>query len=221
MSSKLDACYRRVFDIDPAVREQRNRWPGTVLVLALIGAIVGFLLSSAHWAKPDPSAAIEASDVASSRSALGISDSASASLSSVPALPPVDAAVIEILDELKARSARGDARAACRMAYELGRCRMLSEARRSMDEGLDRAAAAAPASAEEGHRRAELANTLSFVDAASAACSGLPASESNDAWRHLLAVADAGNVDAMLQFSLRPPLSEQQFAGDLDGWTAY
>ena len=134
-------------------------------------------------------------------------------------LPAPGTPFMQIYGDLKARVAQGDHRAACRIGYELDRCKKLPSIRNSpefwrkvlTDTALP---AARRATAEKNVESAE--RTLREAEVA---CRGVPESEFPKAWDYSLASAIAGNGYATWKISFFPPgLDPVNREETLEGW---
>lgn len=117
----------------------------------------------------------------------------------VQATLPADLPITGVIAQLKTAADRGDPQAACRLGRELHRC--------YTELGLDEPASDRP--------RPEIPATTMTR------CAGVPPDMASNAWRYLLAAADAGSVPAMVQFAIWPGLSYNNPATHADGWAAY
>ena len=130
-------------------------------------------------------------------------------------LPPDGVALADLYPELKARADAGDARANCRLALELNRCRQVAIA---LDAASDLVAAHRTDAAQNATTAAELV-AMSERDAG--ICGHAPPEDPDNSWRYLLRAAQAGHVPSILRFVIEPPLDEVDFVADMEGWEAY
>ncbi len=136
-------------------------------------------------------------------------------------LPPTNTPVIEVLDQLEAEASKGNARAACRLSMDLTRCRMLPEMREIALHEVTAAARESSGSSSEAASARRILQLHAFIRSSEDLCVGLEPARTDHAWQYLLQAAQAGHVDSMLRFAIRPPLSETYFSRDIEGWTAY
>lgn len=139
----------------------------------------------------------------------------------VPPLPPIGVPLKDVLNDLKQRAADGDARAACRLSSDLSKCRFLPRIREMLSTEITSAARAVAGSTEVARATRAATQLSALRERSERVCSGITDETSRDAWRFLLQAANRGHVDSMLRFSIQPPLNEQNFAYDLEGWNAY
>ncbi|MCE3005164.1 MAG: hypothetical protein LW860_21075 [Xanthomonadaceae bacterium] len=198
------------------------RWMiGIVLGVLLFGVlgVVGMAIRSHVTARPAPDPVPAATTVSAETdptpqgdpdaAARGGADAASAPrrmASPLPApastaaqpLPPLDAPVADILDTLEQRARAGDARAACRLASELGRCGSLQR-RRAMD--LGRSLAEAPPR-QISDEMVDVAARISVaLEADERACAGVAAERTADAVLWLQRAAAGQHLPSMVAFA--------------------
>jgi hypothetical protein len=119
-------------------------------------------------------------------------------------LPPADAPLATILDELEHRARAGDARAACRLAAEIGRCAALPRRLASVNP-------APQVTVPPGNNPADARQIERYIDFAArqqielerdqALCAGVPRERLRDASPWLLASARGGNPTAIAVFA--------------------
>lgn len=146
---------------------------------------------------------------------------APASPATAAPLPPPGTSLVQIYVELKRRAAEGSAPAACRVAFELERCKRLPALRkapdfwkRSIDDRKDM----------RDHRELEwhVANAQSALAVAESACRDFPEAELANTWDYVLAAAIAGNRHATWRVSSFPPgLDADNPENTLEGWAQW
>lgn len=204
---------------------------GCVLVVLSIAAAVMFtreierpanLYVEAKAPSADGEAGIEMSESVQSESLQSPTVSEQGlDFKSVGPLPPVDAPLKDSIDDLAARADRGDIKAACRLASDLARCHFLPRVRQLVDEEITRSARAESGSTEESTSSMAAVRLGRFASTSETICAGIEEEMRRNAWRYLLKSANQGHVESMLRFAIRPPLIEESFAYDLEGWIAY
>lgn len=136
-------------------------------------------------------------------------------------LPPPDTPVKTVVEQLKKDADASVPTAACRMGMELARCRqaMISTSIRnrelSMIQGLP------PQSDEAIRRRAAADEMLKGYAKDVELCEGITPEMTDSSWVYLLRSAQAGNIAAMTQFAVSPPLPDDNIVGNVEGWAAY
>lgn len=200
------------------------------VVIALAAAALGYWTGERHAARelsPPPAAAPAA--VAASHSAIVANDTVrfsadAAVLAPAPAalpLPPLNTPVAQVLDDLKRAARAGDARAACRAAFELERCHELRALQASISSFRDLA--------ERPGVGPELARRYTAVADREQArflegkrlCEGVRAADAQDAWRYLLQAARAGHGPSMARFASRRVFADADPVAALDGLIAF
>jgi TPR repeat protein len=144
-----------------------------------------------------------------------------AAVPSALALPPINTPVAQVLDELERAAHAGDARAACRVAFELERCHELRALQASISTFRDLA--------ERPGVGAELARRYNAIADRDQArfnegrrlCEGVAPAEANEAWRYLLQAARAGHGPSMARFASRRAFSDADPVAALDGLIAF
>lgn len=136
-------------------------------------------------------------------------------------LPPLNTPVAQVLDSLKSAARGGDARAACRAAFELERCHELRALQTSISTFRDLAErpGIGPELAKRYTAIAEREQSR-FVDT-KRLCEGVGAGDAQDAWRYLLQAARAGHGPSMARFASRRVFSDADPVAALDGLIAY
>lgn len=142
------------------------------------------------------------------------------------ALPPLDAKVADIYDELKARAQRGDGKAACRLAIDLQQC----ADRDFMLEGADRAAQllqerGAPKEGEAStwdERRLQFAqHQVDYALALDERCKGVSTAqmtEHSQLWRR---AALTGHVPSMVHYARGDGFRMRETLDNLDALAQY
>jgi hypothetical protein len=126
-----------------------------------------------------------------------------------------------VVDDLRGRAREGDAGAACRLAFELERCRRLPSAR-SAARRL-RAWSRDDALPEPARQRQALSADFfeSLVTRDEPVCQGIEPARTTGAWRYLLQAAQAGHVPSGVRFARGLALLDGAPPGrNLDGWIA-
>lgn len=125
-----------------------------------------------------------------------------------PPLPPLDAPLSLIVDDLRERAAKGEAAASCRLAAEYAYCGQLSYRRAEMDRWLsERERALVLISSPDAKRGAaksierEMALRQTRVDELSNHCSGATIPTASEVARTWRSSALAGNPAAMKQYA--------------------
>ena len=137
------------------------------------------------------------------------------------ALPPPGAPLALIHDSLKALAEAGDARASCRLAFEMQRCANLPGTRRFALQMRERSEEQQGSLAKRSRDAAAFFQAR--ADAAEAACAEFPLERTKGAWKYLLRAAESGHVPSMARFVSGSVLlaSNQLPMETLDGWIAF
>jgi hypothetical protein len=158
---------------------------------------VGTRASAASNDDPSGAVAAQASGTSSGRAIAKTADFAD--LAAQP-LPPADAPLADIYSDLKRRADAGDARAACRVAFELLRCRTVIDERealearlREWESDLDRYGA--PATANKA------AQEQITVAERNAACRAVPRADLAAGGEYLHSAAVAGIAEAQVRYA--------------------
>lgn len=132
-------------------------------------------------------------------------------------LPPLDAPVAEIFEPLAARARAGDARAACRLAAELNRCRSAQRSSRFASD-LERDLARRDESPQHEVDRVVRAET--YAASASQRCEGVREDQlaTTFDWQRQAALLDPAR---RVHFALAPALNPRDFLHDLERWAEY
>lgn len=136
-------------------------------------------------------------------------------------LPPKDAPLASNYEALKAHADAGDASASCRLAFELNRCAQLPELRELSENYITQAAASRQGTTKSQADTDVAVRLESSLRSAESVCEGFRPNPSDKAWKYLLRAAKAGHVPSMVRYAVQPPLSEQRFAEDAEGWAQY
>lgn len=198
--------------------QRKAWWFGAVVVLVVASTLVGVQLGRAGRA---PAAPVDARDGAPPTTAAPVERAmdpradppVEAAASASPAgatatrpvpLPPTGAPLVGIIDDLERRARAGEARAACRLAAEIGRCASLARREAMVAHSLS-------APPTPGGQQSDPAQIERFVDLAArqqvelerdqALCAGVPRERLRDAAPWMLAAARAGNEAAMTAFA--------------------
>lgn len=205
----------------------------SVLLAIAVAAIAAFV-AGAWWmrtsatAPPLPSVA-DAGDVAASpapsdttgTAASPNPDSAVASAPAAaaawPALPPLDAPLADVLDDLTDRARRGDPKAACRLGAVLQRC-LMARASGNTAADVERDVARRENTPEAAVNT--IARLQSQAERAGKGCEGVPVDQLHAAfaWQKQAALA---NPDLRVAFALSPALDPRDFVNELDAWRDY
>lgn len=131
-----------------------------------------------------------------------------------PPLPPAHTQLSLVYSQLKAQAAAGDARAQCRLAYELKRCADAPKLAKFANGLIGKPELVDPDDLRRIRTRAEHAT---------AACKGFTPDPGDEVWRYTLQAALGGNDAAAVNFALglMAGLDIQRPLATLDGWIAY
>lgn len=134
-------------------------------------------------------------------------------------LPALDTPVDLVFDELAERARRGDARAACRLAVELQRCRVAGFSGRGTRWLESRAARE-----DDGERReamiSELARVENERERSETVCSGLESTQLEQAFIYQQQAAQA-MPELRTWAATQPALNFMNFVNELDAWQQY
>jgi hypothetical protein len=137
----------------------------------------------------------------------------------VASLPPLDLPIDAIFDELADRADRGDAKAACRLAVELQRCRMAG----FMGRGTRRLENRATREEDEDRRESminELARIENERERSETVCSGLSTEQLDQAFRFQQQAAQS-LPELRSWAATQPALNFMNFVNELDAWQQY
>lgn len=194
--------------------QRKAWWLGALALLVVASILAGIQLGRAGRA---PTAPVDAVDRAPPTIAAPVEGATEPPLEAAgrasPArvtaarpvpLPPDGAPLVEIIDDLERRARASDARAACRLAAEIGRCASLARREAVIAQSLN--APPPPDGPQSDPSQIER-----FVDNAArqqvelerdqALCAGVPRERMRDAAPWMLAAARAGNEAAMMAFA--------------------
>jgi hypothetical protein len=141
--------------------------------------------------------------------------------SRLPALPPLESKIVVILPMLRQLASEGSANAACRLGYELYRCRRLPDLRVGATNAGQRVAMGKASGVPVDQLMRHEERVRRQVELDGNACDGLPLSETADGWRYTLAAAQSGYAPAIMQFVNRVGLDQANPASTAEGWVAY
>jgi len=200
------------------------------VVIALAAAALGYWAGERHALRAPPGAQSGAAgapriDARQGRSEAAVGKPQGAALPAVAAastpLPPLNMPVAQVLEGLKRAARAGDARAACRAAFELERCHELRALQASISTFRDLAERPG-VGAELAKRYNAMADReqARFLDA-KRLCEGVSTTEAQDDWRYLLQAARAGHGPSMARFASRRVFSDADPVAALDGLIAY
>lgn len=137
------------------------------------------------------------------------------------ALPPKNAPLRNTFAELSQRARDGDNIASCRLAADLWRCSQLPLARSIDRSALSEAARAAPQSASQERAIEQAAAIRNSLSDDETLCLGFDQPSTHAAWDYLLLAAERGNLQAMTQLAVAPPLDRNAFLRDVEQWQRY
>lgn len=210
-----------------------------VIVTAVVAALLGVaFVGGAWWNHEQAQVAIDAARGDASPEAADTAETGDAEIApdrtqadtiapavpvSVPAtadwppLPPLDAPVAEVFDDLVDRARRGDAKAACRLGAELQRCLMASansNAAASIELDVSRRNTTPEGAADA------IARLQSAAETRGRGCDGVAMEQMRTAfqWQKQAALA---NPDLRVAFALSPALDPRDFVNELDAWQEY
>jgi hypothetical protein len=151
-----------------------------------------------------------------------ISLSSASANSSAKALPAVGRPLVEIRKELEDMVRAGDARAACRLGYEIDRCAKLPSLRMAPDFWRSNLAKQAPGTPQYTGMKWLLDHTQESLAVAESTCAGFEVPEGTLAWDYTLAAALAGNRQAIWNAVAFPMgLDSSRPENTLEGWTQW
>jgi hypothetical protein len=151
-----------------------------------------------------------------------ISLSSASATSSARALPAVGRPLVEIRKELEEMVRAGDARAACRLGYEIDRCARLPTQRMAPDFWRSNLEKSAPGTPQYDGLRRMLDYSQASLAVAESTCAGFEVPEGTPAWDYTLAAALAGNRQAIWHAVAFPMgLDSSRPENTLEGWTQW
>jgi hypothetical protein len=202
----------------------RTRWIAGIAVMAIVAGLVAIWFGRAGNAPVPVAGESDAPEVAAGTDAAADADAtqdtapasaasagASNALRAAPSsaarpalpLPPPGAPLAGILDDLERRARAGDARAACRLAAEIGRCAGLAR-RQALPTPLQYPAASPggnPVDDKQLERYVDFAARQQLeLERDETVCAGVPRERLRDATPWLLAAARGGNTAAMVVY---------------------
>jgi TPR repeat protein len=203
---------------------------GRSAVLAIVAAALGGFWAGERHAgeRADAQLPAEVRSGADASAVIAPAPHAPAKLEAVAAvpprsapLPPIGTPVAQVLDDLKRDAQAGDARAACRLAFELERCEDLRALQASIATFRDHAER--PGIGPELARRYNAIADRDQVRLADGRrlCEGVSTRQAADAWRYLLQAARAGHAPSMARFASRRVFSDADPVAALDGLIAF
>jgi hypothetical protein len=213
----------------------------TILValaaLAIVAIIIAMLIragvaSESRTAAPAPSGPGAAANGAAANGSASspspkapaprISLSSASANSSAKALPAVGRPLVEIRKELEEMVRAGDARAACRLGYEIDRCANLPTERMAPDFWRSNLEKSAPGTPQYDGLRRMLDYSQASLAVAESTCAGFEVPEGTPAWDYTLAAALAGNRQAIWNAVFFPMgLDFSRPENTLEGWTQW
>ena len=201
----------------------KTRTAAAVSLAALVGAALFIGVSRdarrEHGPPADTRPRGVASDAPASRGQADATQAPPADAAYVP--PAQDARLEDVVGALRAAADRGDARAQCRLAFELHRCAQLPSLRKRVEQHVGMAARASGGSADERDNAEDVRHLQAIIERDTAICEGVSVANMPHAWQYVARAAKSGHVPSILRFVLQPPLDEKEFGKDLAGWQAY
>jgi hypothetical protein len=136
-------------------------------------------------------------------------------------LPPPGTPLKEEYEELSRRAKAGDDAASCRLSADLWRCSQLPKGLAIEDQALTRAAQMPATGSVLADAVDDAVKLRMQVSEDEKRCEGFEVPSPHAAWDFLLMAAERGNVRAMAQLAIAPPLDEQDFLQSVDEWQKY
>lgn len=136
-------------------------------------------------------------------------------------LPPDNVPLRQLAESLHTQALAGNYRAACRLSYELNRCQQLPIQRELVDSLARQLTMTTIDSKARMLLTTSQAEAKSLVEKDSAICADVDERKLIRPWQYLLMAAQAGHIPSMVRFASTPPMDEQSFIKDLDGWGVY
>lgn len=203
-----------------------------IVAVAAIASVVIYVFSTKRLAPSPPGDPPHQQTGGSPRDLSGARDRATATArvpSAVEAtavresrLPPPNARLVDTYGALRQMAQAGNPHAACRLGYELNRCRNLQ-----ITEAITKSYLARYEKAkQEGHERPgeeemALARKREYENA-ERACAEFPPEETQNAWQYALEAAQTGNGPAIMNFvGLKMGLDQRNPANTAEGWLAF
>ena len=192
-----------------------------LVAVVLVGSAASFFLDRAAAPRPVERKPAEAPGA---RSAGGASSPSAIAKALVPgaAIPPPDAPLRTVLEDLKALAGKGNPAAACRLSFELERCLNLRQLQQQAARATNRAEQIGAFG--EGRREAQAAaeRAQETYQRVAAICEGVSNDDKADAWRHLLQAARAGHGPSMVRYAAGSGIPRgRETLEVLDGWIAF
>lgn len=138
-----------------------------------------------------------------------------------PPLPPDNVPLRQVAESLHTQALAGNYRAACRLSYELNRCQQLPIQRELVDSLAKQLTTTNADPKTKALLAASQAEAKNLVEKDSALCAEVDENKLMRPWQYLLMAAQAGHIPSMVRFASTPPMDEQSFIKDLDGWGVY
>ena len=127
-------------------------------------------------------------------------------------LPPADIPAADAIAQLKDAADHGSARAACRVAFELSRCR-------AAEQGLNAAQFLSEAGSK--NTQALVKRILDSTDADATRCIGIPPALYSQTYRYQTIAAQGGNPAMQRWLMQSPALVTTDFLSHMDEWADY
>lgn len=136
-------------------------------------------------------------------------------------LPPLNALLVQVYDQLVREANSGNYRASCRLAFELDRCGTLPIVLRNLEAIKLAGASMKPESPEAIANKNRQHNEESTIRQEQQVCEGFVDKDGIAPWQYSYAAAVQGHVPSMARFAISPPMNPLDFVSNLDGWTVY
>jgi hypothetical protein len=136
-------------------------------------------------------------------------------------LPPLNTTLTLIYSDLQDLAQNGNKAAACRLAYELARCRRLPELERRLANYTRQAESSLVGSPVRDDALWGAGVIKAEIEGGRMACPGFPAQETQNAWRYEFAAAQAGHEASIIRFATGATLDSYNFLADVEGWVAH
>lgn len=160
----------------------------------------------------DPARALSSAG-ADKATTVGLTDAAPSALP----LPPPDAPLAEVIDDLEGRARRGDARAACRLGKALTRCHRTLLAAMANRSDQDIADAIAQMSLEAQAQDAQIRSLMAqreFARTLSDYCAGIGREQTRQALRFQIMAAQSGHADSIVAVGTFPSNAADDLIAD-------
>lgn len=125
------------------------------------------------------------------------------------------------MNELQADAAQGNYRAACRLATEFMRCKILEYQPARLNKLEEQLKGMDPGAKDYQGLAASLENARAKFARDREVCAGFDVSQTKDAWRYLFQAAMDGHVPSKAMFATSPPWNPFDFIANVDAWYAY